>query len=75
MEKTVKKHVPLTGRCPGWLIVENDLYQDIPERVATIRLIFEWFNNGYGLKLMGFNQKVIPISRNKVGLLKEIFEF
>ena len=34
-----------------------------------------WFNNGYGLKLMGFNQKVIPISRNKVGLLKEIFEF
>ena len=34
-----------------------------------------WFNNGYGLKSMGFNQKVIPISRNKVGLLKEIFEF
>ncbi len=34
-----------------------------------------WFNNGYGLKLMRFNKKVIPISRNKVGLLKEIFEF
>lgn len=34
-----------------------------------------WFNNGYGLKLIGFNQKVIPISRNKVVLLKEIFEF
>lgn len=47
-EKTVKKHVPLTGRCPGWLKVENDLYQEIPERVVPIRLIFEWYNNGYG---------------------------
>ncbi|HCT2634002.1 TPA: recombinase family protein [Enterobacter roggenkampii] len=47
-EKTVKKHVPLTGRCPGWLKVENNRYKEIPERVAPIRLIFEWYNNGYG---------------------------
>lgn len=47
-ERTVKKHIPLTGRCPGWLKVENNQYQEIPENVAPIRLIFEWYNNGYG---------------------------
>lgn len=34
-----------------------------------------WFNNTYGMKLIGFNHKVIPISRNKVSQLKSIFEF
>lgn len=34
-----------------------------------------WFNNTYGMKLIGFNHKVIPISRNKVSELKSIFEF
>lgn len=34
-----------------------------------------WFNNTYGMKLIGFNQKVIPISRNKVSQLKTLFDF
>jgi len=47
-EKTVKKQVPLTGRCPSWLRVEKDQYLEITERVTPIRLIFEWYNNGFG---------------------------
>ena len=46
--------------------------------IVNLNMINEfvpWFNNTYGMKLMGFNSKVIPISRNKVAQLKSIFEF
>lgn len=47
-KQTVKKQVPLTGRCPGWLKVVDGIYHEIPERTAPIRLIFELYNNGFG---------------------------
>ena len=46
--------------------------------IVNLNMINEfvpWFNNTYGMKLLGYNQKVIPISRNKVAQLKSIFEF
>ena len=46
--------------------------------IVNLNMINEfvpWFNNTYGMKLMGFNTKIIPISRNKVAQLKSLFEF
>jgi DNA-binding LytR/AlgR family response regulator len=46
--------------------------------IVNLNMINEfvpWFNNTYGMKLIGFSQRVIPISRNKVAQLKSIFEF
>ena len=46
--------------------------------IVNLNMINEfvpWFNNTYGMKLMGFGSKVIPISRNKVAQLKSLFEF
>ncbi len=47
-DQTVKKQVPLTGRCPSWLKVENGQYKEVQESIKPIRLIFEWYNNGFG---------------------------
>lgn len=47
-ENTVKDKVPLTGRCPGWLKVVDGVYQEIADRTAPIRLIFEMYNDGFG---------------------------
>lgn len=37
--------------------------------------IVPWFNNTVGIKLTGFSNQVIPVSRQKVSQLKSIFEF
>ena len=40
-----------------------------------INEIVPWFNNTVGIKLTGFSNQVIPVSRQKVSQLKSIFEF
>jgi DNA-binding LytR/AlgR family response regulator len=40
-----------------------------------INEIVPWFNNTVGIKLSGFSNQVIPVSRQKVSQLKSIFEF
>lgn len=34
--------------------------------------IYPWFNNSYGVKLHGFENEILPISRNKIKELKRI---
>lgn len=37
--------------------------------------IVPWFNNTYGIKLLNDLGEVIPVSRQKISILREIFEF
>lgn len=38
-----------TRKVPGWLRVENDRIVPIPERVKTVKKMFEMANEGYGI--------------------------
>ena len=60
---------PLGRACPAWLELVNEQYQPIPERVETIRLIFELAISGYGQGIIPrmLNERGVPVfgSRNR----------
>lgn len=60
---------PLGKACPYWLELKDDQYQPIPERVGTVRLIFELAIQGYGQGVIPrlLNERGIPVfgSRNR----------
>jgi DNA invertase Pin-like site-specific DNA recombinase len=47
-QRAREDRTPLTRRVPGWLQVVNGKFVPIPERVATVRRIFELSASGYG---------------------------
>lgn len=52
---------PLGSACPQWLKLVNGRYEEIPERVAAIRKIFDLSSQGYG-------QGIIPKLLNEAGI-------
>jgi DNA invertase Pin-like site-specific DNA recombinase len=60
---------PLGKACPYWLTLTDDQYQPIPERVETVRLIFDLAIQGYGQGVIPrlLNERGIPVfgSRNR----------
>ena len=67
LARTEKK--PLGKACPYWLTLIDDKYQPIPERVGTVRLIFDLAIQGYGQGVIPrlLNERGIPVfgSRNR----------
>jgi DNA invertase Pin-like site-specific DNA recombinase len=60
---------PLGKACPYWLTLINDEYMPIPERVETVKLIFDLAIQGYGQGVIPrlLNERGIPVfgSRNR----------
>ncbi|WP_219094947.1 recombinase family protein [Pseudomonas sp. UMAB-40] len=60
---------PLGKACPAWLEVVGGKYQPIPDRVATIQLIFQLAIDGYGQGVIPrmLNERGVPVfgSRNR----------
>lgn len=60
---------PLGKACPYWLMLINDEYMPIPERVQTVKLIFDLAIQGYGQGVIPrlLNERGIPVfgSRNR----------
>lgn len=48
----------------GYIVNLNHVFEIVP-----------WFNNTYGIKLLNDLSEVIPVSRQKIAILREIFEF
>ncbi|MFG3502928.1 recombinase family protein [Pseudomonas sp. NPDC047963] len=59
---------PLGRACPYWLELKDGLYQQIPDRVKTINLIFDLTINGYGQTAISklLNERSIPIFGSRV---------
>lgn len=60
---------PLGKACPYWLTLIDDAYMPIPERVETVKLIFDLAIQGYGQGVIPrlLNERGIPVfgSRNR----------
>lgn len=66
-ERAVESRTPLTSMCPGWLRARKEgkvakEYEEIPERVKLVRLIFWLFNRGWSKQRISalFNRHNVP---------------
>lgn len=43
--------------------------------MSYISEILPWANNGFALKMQGYEQNILPVSREKIKTLRQLWDF